>query len=528
MNTEKGENQQELQSNPSGYDGRYTQRYSETQVPEEYQKTDNALARKWEKLFDGDNKNDHKDNPILSKEDVRFTDKAVENARTEILFEKVMKDIQSYAKHGEEKKSLIALLEESLEGEKNREISYHDVFTAVSRIEQQLKERLQDIRLQTAIADDTKNTTEDTAKEVISDNTEETVSENTTEDTTEDTTEEVISDNTEETVSENTEEEILGVQEKIVIVNKTKSNQKYTYNEKIKVLQKILDSHISDDEDFNRHIRNKIKLLIKVRDSGFVMQELPPKKKRRTATPSATPSSQDKTAQKRQQNITQLTKTIEQYRTKQKKILEIAHSHLISADDKVSMIMEMELAESKTSPSTPQPTENLITLQEKRRTVTKDMVQRTEYFKFGAGVKVQFGEFQMTLPSNYGVSEVMREHYYVVAINEILQQNNTENLITSPLVMEISRNQQKLCDSYHEFFSSNINYCNQHNIKYRQSVVSGFPCVFRHKDDENHYTVSVYNTSRHYITDICFDFHVRCDNKDSIVRRILSGITITR
>ena len=190
--------------------------------------------------------------------------------------------------------------------------------------------------------------------------------------------------------------------------------------------------------------------------------------------------------------------------------------------------MEMELAESKTSPSTPQPTENLITLQEKRRTVTKDMVQRTEYFKFGAGVKVQFGEFQMTLPSNYGVSEVMREHYYVVAINEILQQNNTENLITSPLVMEISRNQQKLCDSYHEFFSSNINYCNQHNIKYRQSTVNGFPCVFRHKNGEDNYTVLIYNTAGHYITDICFQFNVRCANKDSVVSRILSGIKIRR
>ncbi|MBQ7522225.1 MAG: hypothetical protein IJU14_05020 [Clostridia bacterium] len=523
MNTEKGENQYELQPNPSGYDRRYIQKCSETQTQEEYQKTDNALTRKWEKLFDGDNK----DNNNPAKGNVSLTDKAVENARTEILFEKVVKDIQFYAEHSEEKKSLITLLEESLEGEKNREISYSDVFVAISRIEQQLKERVQHIRSETAVSDNTQDT-----EEIVSDNTQDT--EETVSDDTHDT-EETLSENElpvtndiEETASDSTDDEIFGVQEKIVIVNKKTGNQKYTYNEKIKVLQKILDSHISDDEDFNRHIRNKIKLLIKVRDSGYVMQELPPKKKRQSSTQTTVPSQQDKTAQKRQQNIIQLTKTIEQYRTKQKKILEIAHSHLISADDKVSMIMEMELAESKISPDTPKQTENIVTLLEKRKTVTKEMVHRTEYFKFGAGAKVCFGEFQMTLPSNYSVSETMREHDYVIAISDIIRQSKAENLITSPLVIAISKNKQKLCDSYHEFFSSNINYCNRHNIKYRQSVVSGFPCVFKHKDEENGYTVSVYNTAKHYIIDICFEFHVRCDNKDSIVKRILSGITINR
>ena len=190
--------------------------------------------------------------------------------------------------------------------------------------------------------------------------------------------------------------------------------------------------------------------------------------------------------------------------------------------------MNLELAENSGNVSEKTPQENIVQVMEKRRTVTKDTVHREEYFKFGAGVPIAFGEFQMTVPSDYTVSELLCPNRYIVGKTEVIRQNQQDCLITSPLVVEVSRSRHKLCDSFYEFFSSNINYCNQHNIKYRQSTVNGFPCVFRHKNGEDNYTVLIYNTAGHYITDICFQFNVRCANKDSVVSRILSGIKIRR
>ena len=495
--------------NLSGYDRKYFQSYSETQ--REYQKTENAFSEKWERLFGDESKHSEKAEEItnLQKESVSRTGEIVENVRTEILFEKVVQDIQNIltsdrkASDGTQK-TLITALEESLEGENNRSIAYHDVFETVSRIENIMKEKSQ--------ADSRHTESIPLPK----------------------SEEEVFHKNDDTTAPSQTNPpenaEMLSVREKIVIVNKAVSNRTYTYNEKIRVLQKILDSHISEDEDFNRHIRNKIRLLTKVRDSGFVIQLLPPKNKKvRQSADNKTALPKDEKARKRAENLTVLTKTIEQYRTKEKKILEIAHSRLLSADDKVSMIMEMELAqENSVSQKKNLPTENMVQILEKRTTVTKQTVQCKEYFKFGAGKSASFGEFILILPSAYSVSETLCDNCYVIAASNVIQQNKEENLITSPLVIKISRSQQKLCDSYHEFFSSNIHYCLQHNIRYRQSTVSGFPCVFKHKSGENQYIISVYNTKRHYITDICFDFHVRCDNKDGIVKRILSQMTVMR
>ena len=505
MNTDSGTIFEKLNFNLSGYDRKYSDNHFE--IEKAYQKADTEFSEKWKKTdtqtaaastADSNGSGDEQ------QQTFHRTDKAVEQIRTQILYERVctaVTEFQQIHKEGNIGKELIAVLESSLKESENKSASYSDVFETISRIETILSEQT---------ANDTSQNSEKSSYEQ--------------------------QENTEST-SENSapeSDEVLTVQEKIVLVNHTRNRRKYTYDEKINALKKIQESHLTEDKNFNRYLRNKIALLTKVRDSGFVLQPLPPKKKSSSANAQRVQQIQNLKTQRKQETIAQLTKTIATYRTKHQKFMEIIQSNLISSDEKVNLIMEIELAEKDTRSSVPSvkteepPQENIVQMLEKRKTVTKNTVHSQEYFKFGAGKQLKFDIFSLIVPSTYTVSENFFSDRYVICHMDTAQSLSAENLINSPLIVEISKNKKHLCDSFFEFFNSNINYCNRHNIRYRQSTASGFPCVFRHKEKDNRYVISLYNTCGHYITEISFTFSVKCTNAESIVSRMLNGLHIER
>jgi len=516
MNTDSGTIFEKLNFNLSGYDRKYSDNHFE--IEEAYQKADTEFSEKWKKTdtqtaavsaVDDNGSGDEQ------QQTFRRTDKAVEQIRTQILYERIYTAVAEFQRtHAEENigKELIAVLESSLKESEKKSVSYNDVFETVSRIETILNEQ--------TVKETFQNSEEppyvqqkNTVKDIVTENTEDT-----------------------ESTSENSvpqSDEVLTVQEKIVLVNHTRNRRKYTYDEKINALKKIQESHLTEDKNFNRYLRNKIALLTKVRDSGFVLQPLP-KKKSTPTNAQGVQQTPDLKTQRKQETIAQLTKTIATYRTKHQKFMEILRSNLISSDEKVNLIMEIELAEKDTRSRTPSvrtaelPQENIVQMLEKRKTITKNTVNSQEYFKFGAGKQLKFDIFSLTVPSTYTFSEDFFNDRYVICHMDTAQGLSAENLINSPLIVEISKNKKHLCDSFFEFFNSNINYCNRNNIRYRQSTVSGFPCVFKHKENDSRYVVSLYNTCGHYIIEIGFTFSVKCTNAESIVSRMLNGLHIER
>lgn len=313
----------------------------------------------------------------------------------------------------------------------------------------------------------------------------------------------------------------FSTQEKTVIFNEINKSAEYSYDEKISALNIILDKKIISDAKCKKHIINKIKLLTIVKNSGFVMDfsEIRNKeKKKEIYIESIEPENDNlKTTNKTStsDNTGSVKKLVESSDKPAKKLdvlSDILLDSEISVEDKMYAISNVVLKDK-------------LPL---KKTFTQMLVNSKEYFKYGAGTTAFCDGINYSLPSGYIIDDKFSDEIKIIYSSELKSIKNMDYLFNSPLVVFVERKKSKVNFDLHDFFNENMNECNKNNMKYRQTVVGMFPAVIKHKKASNKYIVAVFNYKKASVFEFRFQFNIPVINKESTVRRMLSGIKFGR
>lgn len=317
----------------------------------------------------------------------------------------------------------------------------------------------------------------------------------------------------------------LSATEKVVIFKEICKNSEYTYDEKIVALNIILEKSELYSEECYKHIKNKIILLKIVKNSNFVIDfsEIREKKRKKQEyqkkfkkyineeTKNIEKEKLDKAkalTTKTAEKIKMLTQKVEKEERKLKVVADIITNKKSSSEDKIYSINNV-LSDLK---------------QPNKDTLTKIMVNSDEYFKFGAGITLSCNDLRITVPSGYIAETTVEKNetiIYYQGVSKIVKKNN---FVISPLVINIKKKKSDGINSLYQFFNKYIEFCRQADIKYNQTTISGLPAVFLRND--NKYMIFVYIHKQNMVINIEIKFNITVLNKESIVKRIVSGIRI--
>lgn len=314
----------------------------------------------------------------------------------------------------------------------------------------------------------------------------------------------------------------LSATERVVIFKDICENSKYTYAEKISSLYTILEAPNLYSKECLRHIKNKIDLLNIVKNSGFVIDFSyieEKERKKREYQKRRNPEDFEDTdrvelekaralVKKSAEEVKILTQQAENRERKLKAVANILTNESSSAVEKLYSINNV-VADVK------QPDVDSL---------TKTMVNSNEYFKFGAGVTLKCNNITITVPSGYIAETSMGRDKITVYSNLVSNVVNENNLAMSPLIINIEEKPSDDIDMLYKFFNKHIDFCRQAGVKYKQTTVGSLPAVSINRD--NKYTISLYNHKKQMIYNIEIKFNVNVLNKESTVRRIVSGIKI--
>ncbi|MEE0931370.1 MAG: hypothetical protein UIM53_10245 [Acutalibacteraceae bacterium] len=317
----------------------------------------------------------------------------------------------------------------------------------------------------------------------------------------------------------------LSATERVVIFKEICKNSEYTYDEKIATLNIISENSELYSKECDKHIRNKIILLNIVKNSGFVMDFSEIREKERQKREYQKKFKNDiieeaKDAEKEKldkardlitktsEKIKTLTQKVEQKERKLKAVADVLTNKKSSSEDKLYSINNI-LSDLK---------------QPGKDSITRIMVNSDEYFKFGAGITLSCDDLRITVPSGYIAETIVEKNetiIYYQGVSKIVKKNN---FVTSPLVINIKKKKSDGINSLYQFFNKYIEFCRQADIKYNQTTISGLPAVFLRND--NKYMIFVYIHKQNMVIDIEIKFNITVLNKESIVKRIVSGIRI--
>ena len=108
------------------------------------------------------------------------------------------------------------------------------------------------------------------------------------------------------------------------------------------------------------------------------------------------------------------------------------------------------------------------------------------------------------------------------------KKNNATNkniiINNSPLCITFTKNEKAENYNLIDFFNSNIIECKKNNLRYRQTVISRFPAVLKHRAGRNVHKASVFMKNASCVYDIEFKFKKNIANQASTVNRILASL----
>lgn len=310
----------------------------------------------------------------------------------------------------------------------------------------------------------------------------------------------------------------MSTQQRVILLSEINKNAKLTIDEKIAIIKELISMDIVADIPSRKHIKNKLLLLYIVKESGFSIDVT----KSKNYKPIMQSVDEDSNFTETNNETTESLEEPQENNSDNELSEEISESKLadnnIKSND-VESIKEAEVIEKII------PFEISLT---KIQTITKAFVNSKRHFKFGAGYIARNKTLSLLLPSGY----ILDESNIAYQSNNLFKNSKATNkniiINNSPLCITFTKN--KKAENYNliDFFNSNIIECKKNNLKYRQTVISKFPAVLKHKTGRNIYQASVFMKNVNCVYDIEFKFKKNIANQASTVNRILASLKFER
>lgn len=314
----------------------------------------------------------------------------------------------------------------------------------------------------------------------------------------------------------------MSTQQKVILLSEINKNAKLTIDEKIAIVQELISIDIVEDIPSRKHIKNKLLLLYIVKESGFSIDVTKLKDYKPIMQSVDEASNVTEASDEINDETTDCLEKPQETNSNDELVEVKSESKLIDDDIKSENVIddtedeeEFEAIE-KTLP----PEISLINIP----TITKTFVNSKRHFKFGAGYIARNKTLSLLLPSGYTLDEsnVAYQSNSFYKKSKAISKNTIIN--NSPLCITLTKNKKEENYNLIDFFNSNIIECKENKLKYRQTVISRYPAVLKHRAGKNIYKASVFMKNAGCIYNIEFRFKKNIANQASTVNRILASL----